>query len=467
MKRVIPILILAVLIVFYFLPARPKSTDLSLRKSTTQTDAGEVQTSTYVDDTGRAVVASDKGYATVRKTLEDGKVVLEEYLGADGAPVTIPAGYSSIKRVYTDGLNTTIAYLDTAGSPVVINNGYDTIRRSYNDRKLMDTDTYYVSGEQVCRKQGYASLHRFYGTGADAKRVIRQEYRGLDGSLVLNSSGYAILTREYNNARKVKKERYFGVDEEPVALSLGHSGFARSYDEEGRVVETTYLGPDGQPVNTILGYASIRNTYDAEATKHLYYDASGTPTTAAHGEYGYMTSSDGGKVYLDKDGELLRRLDIFLNANPLAVLVLGAIFTTLALIVPEKWQAVLLAAYLCFVVLMTLAWREGIDTVKDELFWSYKRFFSSPFLRKEIINNIFLFIPLGVILTRLLGNTRMRTGASVLLISLCASVLVELIQLIGSMGVFEFDDMISNVAGGGIGMLLANYGKEQRRQRKS
>lgn len=449
------IIVIALLIVGFIIDFTPSSSTLKTTKATTTDQLGrEVVTTTYTTKAGKVTVASEKGYATHRQTKENGKVVLEEYLDAAGKTVLLSSGYSAIERVYTDGLNTTITYLGPDHQPVVINNGYSSIHRSYTDQRLADTDTYWIGDQQVTRTQGYTSLHRIYGDGEDKKRIVRQEYRNINGDLVLNSSGYAYLTRSYNSLGKVEKERYFGTDDEPAALSLGHCGYDRTYDEEGRITQTTYLGPDQKPINTKNGYATVKNIYGGEEeVKHLYFDSSGVATTGTHGEYGYTTADDGKKILLDSSGEPLHRIDIFLNSNPIAVLILGAVFTILALIVPGKARILFLLFYLGFVYMMTLAWREGIDVVKVELFWSYRQFMSNASLRREIINNVFLFVPLGVITTRLLGgNGRVLLAV---LICLALSVVIELLQLRMLQGTFEWDDMISNGVGGLIGSAIA------------
>lgn len=453
-KRIITLTALIILILFLtvalFYGSPPPSTLATIQTTTTDSFGREI--TSFVDKDGKITVATDKGYATHRQTKEDGKVVLEEYLDESGEPVMLTAGYSAIERGYSNGLNTEIIYLGQAGQPVVTNNGYSSIHRTFNDLRLADTDTYWIGDQQVTRKQGYASLQRIYGTGADAKRIVRQEYRGLDGELIINTSGYAYMTRTYNAAGKISTELYFGTNNEPAILSLGQCGYTRTYDEEGRIIQTTYLGPDQTPITTKNGYATIKNQYDGDEVKHLYYDQAGEPVTGTHGEYGYTTAADGKKILLNSSGEPLQRLDIFLNSNPVAVLILGAMFTILALVVPGKARLAFLLFYLGFVYMMTLAWRENIDAVKDELFWSYRQFFSSASLRQEIANNMFLFVPLGVVLSRMLGKNR--TWLAVL-ICLALSVVIELIQLRLLRGTFEFDDMISNGIGGLIGSMIA------------
>ncbi len=99
---------------------------------------------------------------------------------------------------------------------------------------------------------------------------------------------------------------------------------------------------------------------------------------------------------------------------------------------------------------MTLMYRSAGDTkVKFELFWSYKQFFNSSSLRIEILNNIWLFVPLGAILYKLWPQ------GYILLIPILFSVLIETIQYFTGLGLSELDDVISN----GLGVLIGfEYG---------
>ena len=67
-----------------------------------------------------------------------------------------------------------------------------------------------------------------------------------------------------------------------------------------------------------------------------------------------------------------------------------------------------------------------------------------------------LFVPLGVILALLLPG-KGRTGRfwRPVLIGAGVSAVIELIQLVGKLGLFEFDDIIYNTAGCMIGVLAA------------
>ena len=83
------------------------------------------------------------------------------------------------------------------------------------------------------------------------------------------------------------------------------------------------------------------------------------------------------------------------------------------------------------------------------LFWSYRHFCSDLYFRREIINNICLFIPLGAMLCRLFPLKYAFFLPTVI------SAGIELLQYISGRGFGELDDILSNTIGGLIGIALA------------
>jgi len=80
------------------------------------------------------------------------------------------------------------------------------------------------------------------------------------------------------------------------------------------------------------------------------------------------------------------------------VVVIGILVALLSLMLGKKWNAVLLVYYLIFIICMTLMYKAEGDAMGEmELFLFYKQFFSSPSLRLEILNNIWLFVPLTIL----------------------------------------------------------------------
>ena len=115
----------------------------------------------------------------------------------------------------------------------------------------------------------------------------------------------------------------------------------------------------------------------------------------------------------------------------------------------RKLNTFLLAAYLVFIVYMTLMGREaGNGRLQLKLFWSYRLFWSNPKVRMEILNNIWLFVPLGTILYRLFP------GIYIVFVPILISIAVEVSQYLLGVGLCEVDDVVSNGLGGLIGILV-------------
>ena len=81
------------------------------------------------------------------------------------------------------------------------------------------------------------------------------------------------------------------------------------------------------------------------------------------------------------------------------VVVAGCLLCIAAALGSRKQNAILLILYLAFIVYMTLIGERA--GVRLDLFWSYRLFFISPVMRLQILNNIWLFVPLGAMLYRL------------------------------------------------------------------
>ena len=102
-----------------------------------------------------------------------------------------------------------------------------------------------------------------------------------------------------------------------------------------------------------------------------------------------------------------------------------------------------MAGYLFLILAVTVLDRRPGPKMTYELipFWSY----GVKLLRMEILLNIILFIPVGLLAPRW-KTVGLAAGYSLL---------IELAQLISYRGLFEFDDVIHNALGTAIGVLLA------------
>lgn len=109
----------------------------------------------------------------------------------------------------------------------------------------------------------------------------------------------------------------------------------------------------------------------------------------------------------------------------------------------KKWRAGALTGYLFFVFAVTLFSRKaGKAVIRLTPFWSYKKG-----LTAQIKANIMLFVPIGLLAERY-----------ALLSALGTSLAVELLQLVTRRGTFDVDDIISNMIGAGIGVMIAQVG---------
>ena len=94
--------------------------------------------------------------------------------------------------------------------------------------------------------------------------------------------------------------------------------------------------------------------------------------------------------------------------------------------------------------------REIVDAMTNLVLFSYAgRFFKEQSVRVGVINNIWLFVPLGT------GLYRIFQKKWVLLIPFVFSILIETTQYITGLGIAEFDDVFGNTLGGWIGVVVA------------
>ena len=107
-----------------------------------------------------------------------------------------------------------------------------------------------------------------------------------------------------------------------------------------------------------------------------------------------------------------------------------------------KWRSGLLSGYLFLILAVTVLDRTPGPKMTYELipFWSY----GVKALRMEILLNVILFIPVGLLAPRW-KTVGLAAGYSML---------IELAQLVSFRGLFEFDDVIHNALGTAIGVLL-------------
>lgn len=117
----------------------------------------------------------------------------------------------------------------------------------------------------------------------------------------------------------------------------------------------------------------------------------------------------------------------------------------------------LLVVYLGIVFASTVFTRNSDGIWHYELMplWSWQEvLLGNTYMLTEIILNVILFLPIGILLPVLFHRTfRWRQG---LLIGVLLSSVIEITQLVSCRGLFEWDDMLHNGIGCMLGCLLAD-----------
>lgn len=413
-----------------------------------ETVDGSVTSTSYVNLDGVITEAIDIGYATVCRMRDDsGRVVEERYLDANGDPVARYRDYYGLSYEY-DETSMVITYLDAEGNPIERSDGYATIVRTQVDGRSYDDFYYDLNGQQVQCSVGYYGLHREFNTEGQNTSLT---FLDKDGHAVCTSSGYAITTYQRDMDGNVVGEQYFDTEWNPVKSSLGQYGELYKRNEQGYIGQITFLHADGNPAPTNAGYTILKRTYhrDGTADTDMYFDANGNPMVLSKGQYGTKRS---GKVnlLLDRNGNIMLCVDNLLNGFPCMVVVFGSVVCLLMIVLPKSLSVVLTIVYVVFILYETLMFRESGDARTNFVLFSYVgKFLKEQSVRVGVINNIWLFIPLGT------GLYRWFQKKWVLLIPFVMSVAIETTQYITGLGIAEFDDVFGNTMGGWIGVLVA------------
>ena len=420
------------------------SSELSIREAAD----GNVTSTSYVNPDGVITDDIDMGYATVCRMRDDsGRVVEERYLDASGNPVARYGDYYGLSYEY-DETGTVITYLDAEGNPVKRSGGYSTIVRTLVGGMASDDFYYDLNGQPVQCSGGYYGIHCEYNAEGQSTSLT---FLDKDGHVVSTSSGYAIKTYQRDGNGTIVGEQYFDTEWNPVKSSLGQYGELYQRNEQGYISQITYLDADDDPAPTNAGYTILKRTYhrDGTADKDMYFDANGNPKALSKGQYGIKHS---GKVnlLLDRNSNVMLCVDNLLNGFPCMVVVFGCVICLLILLLPKRMSVFLTAAYVVFILYETLMFRETGDARVNFVLFSYAdRFLTEQSVRVGVINNIWLFIPLGT------GLYRWFQKKWVLLIPFVMSVAIETTQYITGLGIAEFDDVFGNTMGGWIGVLVA------------
>lgn len=160
----------------------------------------------------------------------------------------------------------------------------------------------------------------------------------------------------------------------------------------------------------------------------------------------------------------------FSTGIPPVVLYTSLIITAVLLIVVLKWKRMnkknyfvlwaLLAEYAFIVLCSTLICREKMYFAFERLeltpFWTYYSVIHHTFGVSvwDIILNVVLFIPLGLLLKLLRPSLSL---PMLMLMGFCCSLFIETNQYIFEKGLAQFDDIMHNVIGAMIGWGIVRF----------
>lgn len=153
-------------------------------------------------------------------------------------------------------------------------------------------------------------------------------------------------------------------------------------------------------------------------------------------------------MHLESAFSIISKLIEYLSRHQWVLIIIVLFLVLLAMINSRRVNTGYFVLYLALTVYITLINRTPNHSRMAwlQVFLTYQYFFSDAYLRRKILNNILLFIPLGAILFRL------RSDRTTLFIIISISAAIELLQYITRRGLFETDDLISNGLGGLIGV---------------
>lgn len=133
----------------------------------------------------------------------------------------------------------------------------------------------------------------------------------------------------------------------------------------------------------------------------------------------------------------------------------------------KKIKALLFSAYILVVLWLTLIDREfGERRAMLVPFWEYANVIKGierDFFIKQILGNLVMLMPLGIMLPMLRNVNRKQ----IFVIALCFSVGIEITQFITGRGLMEFDDVFNNTVGAVIGYEIYRFSRSMIQELKS
>ena len=247
------------------------STNLKIVTVTNRAAKGKPETETYVDAEGKPVVASDKGYATIRYTYEgkNDRIAKIELLDADGYPVNGNDGYSTVEMEYgASGRQLRErCYYDKDGKPVTGPEGYARYAVTTVAGKYQETWQYDPEGNPV-------NTHEII-LYHDGKKIKSDSWYDAENNLTDGPDGYAWMEAEYVSKAQSKVAYYDAQGNLFYYKKAGYARMERAF-ERGRETAVRYFGVDNELIPGPDGYAYAIYSYTGTKKRTMYYNADGS-----------------------------------------------------------------------------------------------------------------------------------------------------------------------------------------------
>ena len=327
--------------------------------------------------------------------------------------VALDKNYSTVLQTLDEYGNCVLEqYLDQYGNPVMLAQKYSAIRREYND---LGQNTY-------------------------------TEYLDRNLNPVTILSGYSSTRRKYNSDGLLEEIQFFDIAGNPAMSRLKRYGARYVYNDDGLASEVLSIDAEGNLMTTVYRYAISKRTYnpDRSLRTEMFYDKDGEPVRMLSGQYGYLYEN-GNTICLDRDGNKMFVPSHFLIHSFISTLTGGILLVILIAFACPKLNRHLLVLYLAFIIFMTFMLRV---TGRGLLDFTLPPNLFLLLTDREIMNNVWLFIPLGEILYQVFRSRK------VVIIPVLLSLLIETLQYVLDIGRFELSDFVANSIGGIFGAML-------------
>ena len=249
------------------------STNLKMETVFNSNNRKLVDSKSYVDDNGNLVIASDKGYSTIRYSYTtNSRISKIELLDERGNPINGTEGWSIRTTKYSIKGVAEQCYYNAKGVPVTGPEGYARIVTKYENKRHISTWQYDPEGNPI-------GWHRISKYGKHGRYTLMESdtWYDPDGNLTAGPNGYARVEYGYSVITK-NRTAYIGADGNPYYYEKAKYATQESKYKEGKIMETRNYGADGELCAGPNGYAYVIYSYRGKDASRLamYYNADGS-----------------------------------------------------------------------------------------------------------------------------------------------------------------------------------------------